>query len=71
MGRRGLGQDAVSKLLTPDSTSAVPLPEAISNKLSFRLGLNAPIRWRLLVNRFGLYELFYVRKQADLLQELS
>ncbi len=36
-----MGQDEVARLITTDTISAVPLPEAISNELSFKLGLNA------------------------------
>lgn len=35
-----MGQDEVARLITPDSNTAVPLPEAISNELSFELGLD-------------------------------
>lgn len=34
-----MGQDEVARLITPDSSSAFPLPEAISEELSFELGL--------------------------------
>lgn len=36
-----MGQDEVARLITPDTSTAVPLPEAISNDLSFNLGLGA------------------------------
>ena len=36
-----MGQDEVAKLITPESSSAIALPEAISNELSFKLGLDA------------------------------
>ena len=35
-----MGQDEVARLITPDSSSAIPLPDAVSNELSFKLGLN-------------------------------
>jgi ERCC4-related helicase len=35
-----MGQDEVARLITPDSTSAVRLPNAISTDLSFRLGID-------------------------------
>ena len=35
-----MGQDEVARLITPESSSAVPLPDAISNELSFELGLD-------------------------------
>ena len=35
-----MGQDAVAKLITPENESAIPLPEAISAGLSFRLGID-------------------------------
>ena len=34
-----MGQDEVAKLITPDHNTAVPLPRAISDGLSFKLGL--------------------------------
>ncbi|HUX17246.1 MAG TPA: C-terminal helicase domain-containing protein [Phycisphaerae bacterium] len=34
-----MGQDEVARLITPDSSAAVPLPEAVSAELSFELGL--------------------------------
>jgi hypothetical protein len=34
-----MGQDEVARLITPDSSSAVPLPEAVSDELGFELGL--------------------------------
>src|SRR5205823_2995915 len=34
-----MGQDEVAKLITPESSSAIALPEAISDELSFKLGL--------------------------------
>lgn len=34
-----MGQDEVARLITPDSGSVVPLPDAISDELSFELGL--------------------------------
>lgn len=34
-----MGQDEVSKLITPDFSCAISLPDAISNELSFQLGL--------------------------------
>jgi hypothetical protein len=37
-----MGQDEVARLITPDSSSAVPLPAAISDELSFKLGLSGP-----------------------------
>jgi len=35
-----MGQDEVAQLITPDSSGAVPLPDAVSNELSFKLGLD-------------------------------
>jgi len=32
-----MGQDEVARLITPDSSTAVPLPESVSNELSFDL----------------------------------
>lgn len=32
-----MGQDAVAKLITPESDTGIPLPETISNELSFKL----------------------------------
>lgn len=32
-----MGQDAVARLITPDYSSVVPLPKAVSNELSFKL----------------------------------
>lgn len=37
-----MGQDEIARLITPDSNSAIPLPDAISEKLCFKLGLEAP-----------------------------
>jgi len=34
-----MGQDEVARLITPDATTTVPLPEAVSEGLSFKLGL--------------------------------
>jgi hypothetical protein len=34
-----MGQDEVARLISPDATSAVPLPDAVSEELGFRLGL--------------------------------
>jgi len=34
-----MGQDEVAKLITPDKSSAVVLPAAISEALGFRLGV--------------------------------
>jgi hypothetical protein len=34
-----MGQDEVAKLITPESNNVVPLPDAVSNELSFKLGL--------------------------------
>lgn len=39
-----MGQDEVARLITPDSNTAVPLPEAISSELSFELGLDPLVR---------------------------
>jgi hypothetical protein len=36
-----MGQDEVARLITPDSSTAIPLPDAISEELSFKLGLDA------------------------------
>jgi hypothetical protein len=35
-----MGQDEVARLITPDSSSAIPLPGAIADGLSFKLGLD-------------------------------
>lgn len=35
-----MGQEEVARLITPDSSSAIRLPEAVSNELSFKLGLD-------------------------------
>jgi len=35
-----MGQDEVARLITPESNSGVPLPDAIAEELSFRLGLD-------------------------------
>jgi superfamily II DNA or RNA helicase len=34
-----MGQEEVARLITPDCTSAVPLPNSISDELNFKLGL--------------------------------
>ena len=34
-----MGQDEVARLITPDSDNTVPLPEAVSERLNFKLGL--------------------------------
>jgi len=34
-----MGQDEVARLITPDSSSVIPLPNAVSDGLSFELGL--------------------------------
>jgi ERCC4-related helicase len=42
-----MGQDEVARLITPDSAVAVPVPEAVSDGLAFRLGLegeDSPVR---------------------------
>jgi len=36
-----MGEDEVARLITPDSDSAIRLPDAISDELSFKLGLEA------------------------------
>jgi hypothetical protein len=36
-----MGQDEVSKLITPDFSCAISLPDAISNELTFQLGLKS------------------------------
>lgn len=36
-----MGQDEVARLITKESSSVVPLPDAISNELSFKLGLDS------------------------------
>ncbi|RQV93526.1 hypothetical protein EH220_08115 [bacterium] len=39
-----MGQDEVARLIAPDSSSiAIPLPDAISNELSFKLGLEGSV----------------------------
>jgi hypothetical protein len=35
-----MGQEEVARLITPDSSSVIRLPEAVSNELSFKLGLD-------------------------------
>lgn len=35
-----MGQDEVARLITPDTNNVVPLPDAVSNELSFELGLS-------------------------------
>jgi hypothetical protein len=35
-----MGQDEVARLITPDETCAVKLPDAVSEGLSFKLGLD-------------------------------
>ena len=37
-----MGQDQVARLITPNSSSAVPLPEAVSDALSFELSIACP-----------------------------
>jgi hypothetical protein len=32
-----MGQDEVAKLITPESCNTIPLPEAISDELTFKL----------------------------------
>jgi len=36
-----MGQDEVARLITTESTGTIPLPEAIADELSFKLGLDA------------------------------
>ena len=36
-----MGQNEVARLITPDSSSGIPLPETISEELSFKLGLDS------------------------------
>ena len=36
-----MGQDEVARLITQDSSSAVPLPDSVSGDLSFKLDLDA------------------------------
>jgi hypothetical protein len=38
-----MSQDEVARLITPDSTATIPLPQAISDGLSFKLGLRSKI----------------------------
>jgi len=38
-----MGQEKVAELVTPDSDSLVPLPPALSDSLSFRLGLDSSL----------------------------
>ncbi len=38
-----MGQDEVARLITPDSTSTIPLPQTISDGLSFKLDLRSKI----------------------------
>ena len=40
-----MGQDEVARLITPDSNGAPPLPQAISDELSFKLGLKTSTKW--------------------------
>ena len=35
-----MGQDEVAKLITPGSDSTIPLPDSVSEELSFKLGLD-------------------------------
>ena len=35
-----MGQDEVARLITPESTGAIPLPDAIADELSFKLNLD-------------------------------
>jgi hypothetical protein len=35
-----MGQDEVARLITPDSSGGIALPDTISEGLSFRLGVN-------------------------------
>jgi len=37
-----MGQDEVARLITPESTCVIPLPDAISLELSFKLGIDEP-----------------------------
>ena len=37
-----MGQDEVARLITPETTGGLPLPNALSDELSFRLGLEKP-----------------------------
>lgn len=37
-----MGQDEVARLITPDSSSVIALPNAVSEGLSFKLGLSVP-----------------------------
>lgn len=39
-----MGQDEVARLITPESSSAIPLPEAISDGLSFQLNMSVSER---------------------------
>ena len=39
-----MGQDEVARLIAPDSSSTIRLPETISDDLSFKLGLDEPMR---------------------------
>jgi ERCC4-related helicase len=38
-----MGQEEVARLITPDSESTIPLPDAISSELTFKLGLEASV----------------------------
>jgi superfamily II DNA or RNA helicase len=48
-----MGQDEVARLITPESSSAVPLPDAISNELSFELGLGPRLTRRASARKDG------------------
>jgi hypothetical protein len=39
-----MGQDEVARLITPESSGAIPLPDAIADELSFKLDLDARVR---------------------------
>ena len=38
-----MGQEEVARLITPDSERTIPLLDAISSELSFKLGLEASV----------------------------
>jgi Helicase conserved C-terminal domain/SNF2-related domain len=48
-----MGQDEVAQLITPESSSTVPLPDAIANELSFDLGLGPRLTRRAVAQKAG------------------
>ena len=39
-----MGQDEVAKLITPDTDAGFPLPEAVTNGLSFKLDIGQGLK---------------------------